>query len=107
MLGEIRIGNRNRGDEGIFVGRPSIFGNEFRADELTRALALELYRNKIDRALQENTGALARAVNQLASRVASGEDLVLVCFCAPLKSCHAEVIRDAVMQIAKEIHDKE
>jgi hypothetical protein len=101
VLGEVRIGNRHRGDEGIYVGRGTPLGNKFTAEKYGREKAIQLYREWLLEQMRV-LSAPARALQQLAFRVANGEDLVLVCSCAP-KACHAEVIREMALKIARAI----
>lgn len=47
-----------------------------------------------------------REVMRLARRVAAGEALALACWCAPAKTCHAEVIREAVLGFARRFSER-
>lgn len=106
MLGNIRIGNKSRGDEGIYVGRPSVFGNPFRQDnDFTRDAAILEYAAFLRHEIQTPCSKVNRALKQLAMRVANGEDLVLTCWCAP-KRCHAEIIREVVLDLACHVQCK-
>lgn len=102
QIGTITIGNKAFRSEGIYVGRPSIFGNPYShtSEEATedlsgRQVAIEKFRVHLNKKMQEKGSPLAREVLRLARRVRMGEDLKLVCWCAP-KPCHAEVIREYI-----------
>lgn len=99
-LGEIRVGSRQRGDEGVVVYRPSILGNPWHvSDQCSRIDAIELFEETLEVAVLSGS-MMGRAAKQLALRVANGEDLVLVC-CCDGKACHAEVIREVVFRLAQ------
>ncbi|WP_448377652.1 DUF4326 domain-containing protein [Fervidobacterium sp.] len=93
----IEIWNKKRGfhGRGVYVGRPSIFGNPFPIQEgRTREEAVRLYREYLRVKLAEG-GELAKAVDRLVEAAKRHGRLPLVCWCAP-QLCHAEVIAEVV-----------
>lgn len=88
-------------DVGIYVGRGSIFGNPFKVEDVGRAVALDRYRDWVTKALDAEWSPLARGVDQLAVRVAAGDDLTLCCFCGPAQECHAYILRDVIVERAR------
>jgi hypothetical protein len=83
-----KVLNRKHGDaDGIYVGRPTKFGNPFLINvHGTRDEVIELYRKR----LMSNPKLIAAAKLELAGRD-------LVCWCAP-QPCHADVL----LEIANE-----
>lgn len=105
--GEVRIGNRRRGDEGIYVGRPSIFGNPFRVSEdHGRADVIAQYEEWLAVEMKRSTSPVVSALKQLALRVAYGGNITLVCWCWP-KACHADVIRHQILRLAHDVHESD
>lgn len=91
----ITVGNKNRGDTGLYIGRGSVLGNPYPIDaEHDRAAVVALFREHLRRDWQAH-GPMRREVEALAHRALAGEDLTLVCFCAP-QECHGEVIKAAI-----------
>jgi hypothetical protein len=94
-LGQVLVGNRHHGDEGIYIGRGSPFGNEYTREVWGRTGALALYEAHLEAELDKPGSQLGGAVRALAERVRCGENLVLVCSCAP-KPCHGDIIIEAI-----------
>lgn len=68
-----------------YVGRPTIFGNPFPVKTFGRHRAVQLYRQHLWRAIQEE--------NQLyQALLALPDDAVLGCWCQPDQLCHADQI---------------
>lgn len=68
-------------DKGVYVGRPSKFGNPFVVGKLyTRQTAVE----RFEKFIEENPILKEAAINEL-----KGKNLI--CFCAPL-ACHADIL---------------
>lgn len=84
---------------GEYVGRPLVLGNPFPIikdnPEFTRDKVVKRYRKWLITAYQTNQ----RVRNEL-HRLANIQDLILICWCAPL-ACHAEIIREAIISIRK------
>ena len=92
---KVRIEIWNRNGLGVYVGRPSVFGNPFRLqDGYSREESLRLYREYLREKLAEG-GKLAEAVDRLVETARRRGRLSLVCWCAP-KPCHAEAIAEEV-----------
>ncbi len=94
MTGTVTVGNRYRGDRGIPIGRPSVFGNPFSVQEHGRDKCIELYRQWIWSQV-ESGGPVGDKLLALVDRARSGENIRLLCTCAP-KACHGDVIKEAV-----------
>ena len=97
----ITIVNRRNGRvAGVYVGRPSIFGNPYAiGPDGSRHDVVAKYRVWL-REQYRHDGAIRRALRKLAIRYITDGQLTLVCWCAP-QACHAEVIRDAVLGIVQ------
>ena len=101
----IRIENKRtyKGD-GVYVGRPSPLGNPFShvPSELaefrvaTREEAVDRYRDWLRKAL-ETDPKVRKAFDELVEFYRCFGSLTLVCWCVP-QSCHAEVIRDFILE---------
>lgn len=86
--------------DGYYVGRPSILGNPFPAsDESQRDEVIEKYRVWLRQEYCKK-GAVYTELHILADKHKRGEDINLICWCAP-KRCHAEIIRDAIIKISE------
>ena len=92
----------------IYVGRKTTYRPEFGADfnilgnpytlrQGTRDEVIALYRQWLPLRLNADTPQ-ARALQDLADRVRTGEKLLLICWCAPL-ACHADVIKAEVERL--------
>lgn len=106
MSGNVIVGNVRKpipdGYTRIYVGRRtsykpeygedfSVLGNPYTMPKYTREAAIDLYRVHI---LEAQCGPTeeSKALWELAHRAAAGEQLVLMCWCAPL-ACHSEVVK--------------
>ena len=96
----IRIENkRTYSGPGEYVGRPSVLGNPFPIikgnPQFTRDKVVKDYRDWLVTMYDKEP-----AIRNELHRLAGIENLVLICWCSPL-SCHAEIIREAVLSIRK------
>lgn len=97
----VRILNRSDGGSGVYVGRPSRFGNPYRVGEDgTREQVIALYREYFA-AKSEFDSRFREALEALYAKVRRHGELNLVCWCAP-KPCHAEVIAEWIVRRGKE-----
>lgn len=101
-------------DEGLYVGRGSIYGNPYRVTGErdsegwfceSRESAIKRYSLYLDSAMKisepsQTQSRLRTAILSLASRLLSGENLVLLCFCDPL-DCHARIIAETALAYAR------
>lgn len=96
--GTITVGNKKRGDEGIYVGRPSVLGNPFKLDPTKsredQYQILEHYRQWLWQHIQAKDDVCKFLIG-LRERVLRGESIKLVCWCAP-EPCHADIIKKAL-----------
>jgi hypothetical protein len=87
----ICVVNRVVDDRGIYVGRPSIFGNPFEiGKDGTRTEVIEKYEAYFIRRLEVDI-VFKNEFLKLVDQARSGE-LVLACWCHPQR-CHAEIIK--------------
>ena len=99
-MGPIRIVNKHQSARaGVYVGRPTLFGNPYRVQSETREQAVQQYRAWLRRQWQRG-GAVKEALRALARAYIERDELTLLCWCAP-RRCHAEVIREAVLGIVQ------
>lgn len=94
------INKRNHSKGGVYIGRPGIFGNPFRiGPDGDRAEVIEKYRQWLSVELGRNQ-ELREALEDLVQRVSRGEDLQLVCWCAP-QPCHGDVLAELIRERIK------
>jgi len=72
-----------KADNGVYVGRPTRWGNPFKISEYVLDECLRLYRKWLHEQLAKNPAFLEPL---------KGKNLV--CFCATDKPCHADVIME-------------
>lgn len=81
------------------LGNPYYFGSsKFSAEGFlvdNREEAIEKYIFHIKRQIKENNFKIISALNDLIDKNLRGEEINLVCFCAP-KPCHGRVIKEIV-----------
>jgi hypothetical protein len=88
----ITIVNRRDTDLGVYVGRPSVFGNPFEIGrDGTRSEVIEKYEDYFVNKLGISSATFYPAFMQLVE-IARNGDLMLACWCYPQR-CHAEVIK--------------
>jgi hypothetical protein len=90
----IRIENKRtyRG-AGVYIGRPSLLGNPYRASVYGRRKAIMLYRQWLWDRINER-GKVCDELKRLANLAKQG-DLTLICWCSP-NPCHGDIIARAV-----------
>lgn len=93
----IEVAHKRSGKPGIYIGRPSPFGNPFRIGECgDRKTVIAKYDTWIRNELRDvRSVRLRKAIDQLVEFVQQGNDLVLLCYCAPL-ACHGDVIKTII-----------
>lgn len=96
----IRVVNKRRWKGGgLYIGRPSLLGNPFShlADTIarfrvaTREESIARFEAHLRHELGDPTSETTIAYLDLLRRYRAGEELVLICWCAP-KPCHGSVI---------------
>jgi hypothetical protein len=109
MLGSIRVGNKRAisdfkpevGEVMIHVDRPSILGNPYAVNSRrTREQAIEEYRAFLEHQMKRRKGPVYDEICRIAEYVLNGQDVILMCWCAPLP-CHAGVVKETVEQLVK------
>lgn len=104
QLGNVLVHNRHHGPVpagffGVYVGRPSVLGNPFKVGEgFAQGEAAAAYLPWLREQCKTDTPA-RRELLELARRVMRGENVALICSCAP-RPCHAEHVRTAVLAYA-------
>ena len=94
-MGTVTVVNKRTfsGQNAIYIGRGSIFGNPFRI-EMGRAKCIEEYRNKVFIPnMSDKSSPYYKAVMEMHRRMQRGEHLFLACYCAPL-ACHGDIIKE-------------
>jgi hypothetical protein len=85
---------------GVYIGRGSPLGNPYPICGLvTREYAITLYYVWL-RDTYKRDNMVRKAINDLLSRYIRGEEIVLICYCAP-KSCHGDEIARFVKELAE------
>ena len=83
------------GDNGIYIGRPSILGNPFKSS--TRKENVEDFRKYLWECVKKKNQVYAELIRL--SEKAKTQDLILVCWCKRSKQdvlCHGDVIKSAI-----------
>lgn len=95
-MSEILVKNkRTYKGPGIYIGRPSIFGNPFAMKtEADRADVIERYHEWL-KYMYQHDQLIHDEIHRL---VDMKDDIILICWCAP-KPCHGDVIKEAVLSI--------
>ena len=90
----IKVVNKTWNVQGEYIGRGSPLGNPFRIGrDGTRHEVIRKYERWLCNVLAEDKNSNAsREFQRLLQMALRGEDVVLVCFCAPLP-CHGYVIK--------------
>ena len=102
----IRVVNKRDGIPGVYVGRPTPLGNQFKiGPDGTREEVINLYRIWLWNEMSFTAGppAAARMINRLYRHWLLEDELTLVCWCAP-EPCHADVIKRALEWKREEGH---
>jgi hypothetical protein len=86
---------------GTYVGRPAGLGNPFQIGrDGGRAEVIAKYRVWLEERMNSRNPASLMFVG-LFDELCEKNELILVCWCSP-KSCHAEVIKDLLLQAWRE-----
>lgn len=90
----IVVANKRTSPAGEYIGRPSPLGNPFAIGrDGTREEVIAKYSEWLTRAISPGVNRAARdEFTRLWRKAKAGEDLTLVCWCAP-KACHGDVIK--------------
>lgn len=96
----ITITNKNKGGQGIYIGRGSVLGNPFSYLPKTKAAykvanrkeAIEHYESWICWQILSNNATILDELRLIQNRYRNEDDICLQCYCAP-KECHGEVIK--------------
>lgn len=91
---------------GVYIGRPSIYGNPYSHKEGTLAKfkvsthteSVESYRPYFYEQLGNNR-AFIDAINSLIFKYKKERKLVLVCWCFPL-ACHGDIIKEYIEAVS-------
>lgn len=88
----------------FYIGRGSPLGNLYSHLDNTKALfkvetreqAVEKYEIKLLQDVKQGKNQVVNALNSIYKKVKAGEEVNLVCFCAP-KKCHGDVIKKLIL----------
>ena len=96
------LNKRVVGDRGEYVGRPSALGNPFKLEyEFGRDAVIQQYELWLQKRINARDVRVCDELNRL-YRIARDQDLLeLTCWCAP-KRCHADVIRNMLLEAFNE-----
>lgn len=97
-MSEITVVNKKHGRcPGVYIGRPSVFGNPFRLGrDGNRERILEKYDTWLRNQLREPRAVrLRKSIDRLVEFVEQGNDLTLICWCKPL-ACHGDIIKTVI-----------
>lgn len=108
----VRVANiwkhlRTETETRVYIGRAcrgyaqSPLANPWKVEE-KRGETLARYRDWLREALKDPTSPQAREVFRLGQLVAAGEDLVLLCWCAP-RSCHGDLVAEVVAKVGNRL----
>lgn len=87
--------------DGFYVGRPTPLGNPFEiGKDGNREEVIQKYQEWLSEEMDKQGPAMNFFVNLFEELVKTGE-LNLICWCDP-KGCHAEIIRDFLVEAIKE-----
>ncbi len=80
----------------VRVDRKTPLGNPFPEPTHGREGCIALYRNWLDRQLDDPDSPASIQFNGIRDRVLQGQSIALMCWCAPL-ACHADVIQEKLV----------
>ena len=83
--------NQSLGGIDVYCGRPSILGNPFNMQSMSRDASCDAYAEYFDAKINAKDPAFMQELRKLYV-MAKKDDINLVCFCAP-KRCHTETIK--------------
>ncbi len=83
---------------GVYIGRPTIFGNPFPLPQYTRDASIASYRAYASARYQEDADFRA-ALDGLVVQYRQQGTLTLICHCAPL-ACHGDALAAAIARLA-------
>ena len=100
----IAVVNKRHRQRGLYIGRPTIFGNYAEGDAETlssRHKHVEAYREYFHQRL-ETDAEFQDAMDFLITKAVRDNGLVLQCWCHPL-ACHGHVLRDYLVNRLNEM----
>jgi hypothetical protein len=87
--------------QGIYIGRPSIFGNPFRSGvDGTREEVVAMYAKWFDEQIKSNV-QFQQSILYLLYILETEKKLDLVCWCHP-KLCHGDIIAQKLLGVMNE-----
>lgn len=100
-MAKIEVGNKRNGARGHYIGRPSPLGNPFIVgQDGTREEVIQKFRRDLWERMKRGDVDVTQELDVLVHRHLTGEDLTLVCWCAPAP-CHGDVIKAAIEYLAR------
>lgn len=89
-----------KGTSSTYIGRPSPLGNPYSIDaNNTRDDVIRGYEKYLPNAYLKSE-KVRKAIDSLVERYLRGEEINLLCFCAP-RRCHGDVIKKFVIGLAE------
>ena len=102
----VTVANQRKTKFGEYIGRPSILGNPFViGPDGTRDEVIAKYQIWFDEQIEARNDIYDEVVRLL--NIARKDNLVLICWCAPLK-CHGNVIKnwiDNILEKLEKLHE--
>ena len=92
---DIEVAHKNCGLPGVYIGRPSPWGNPFHVSAgVTREDVIARYETWLRNQLRESWQT-RKLFDMLCKHVEDHKPLRLLCYCAP-KPCHGDVIKKLI-----------
>lgn len=92
----ITVVNKKRGGQGFYIGRPSPLGNPFVIGrDGDRAQVVLKYEEWLHEQMDQGNQRVWNALAWIKDALEAGENINLVCWCAP-EACHGDVIKRLV-----------
>jgi len=108
---EIELKNRHfyKGP-GVYIGRTNrkenLIGgplqNEFTVERYGRQKAISLYKEKLEKEMQNPNSPMFIEIDRLAKKYIAGEKVILICWCYP-EACHGDVVKLMIERQVKKI----
>lgn len=83
----------------INIQRGTELGNPYRIGAMTRDEVIALYEKYLRKMIEIKDPGIIREIYRLVRMHECGEDMKLLCSCAPLK-CHGDIVRKVVMELS-------
>ena len=96
QMKNLSVVNKKLTNGGLYVGRPSPLGNPYKLGrDGDRPTVIQKYRRWLWSKIQRRDSAVIIELERLKALVIAGEQVELMCWCAP-QPCHADVIKNCI-----------